>query len=342
MYEFRSDTFTRPDAAMREAMATAVVGDDVWDEDPTVHRLEARAAELVGKEAALFVSSGTMGNAIGIRLHAAQGEMLLAHRMAHVVDAEGGGAAALWGVQSSTYDAPTGVPTAAAMDAVLPPDYDDPHTAVPKLLCIENTHMASGGRPWTLAEIAETCAHARARRLAIHMDGARLFNAAVAIGVPAVDICHHVDTVQFCLSKGLGAPVGSILAGSARAMRRAKRWRKLLGGGTRQAGILAAAGLYALDHRIDRLAEDHANARRLAEGLAEMPRVAIDPDSVKTNILLVRVARDGDSAKAMVADLARAGVLGAELYGAVRLVTSSEIAASDIDAALLAASRVLR
>ena len=265
MYEFRSDTFTRPTEAMRRAMATAEVGDDVWGEDPTVIALEERAAAAVGKEAAVFVPSGTMGNAIGLRLHAGQGDALWAHDTSHVIDNEGGGPAALWGILARGLATPDGFFTAADLRAVVPEDDTDHHHAIARLVCIENTSTAAQGAPWPVEQLAEIRSYAHARGMKVHMDGARLFNAAVALGVGADVICREVDTVQFCLSKGLGAPVGSIIAGTAEEMVRADRYRKLLGGGMRQAGIVAAAGIHALDHHVARLADDHANARRLAE-----------------------------------------------------------------------------
>ncbi len=343
MLEFRSDTFTRPSTAMRAAMAAAEVGDDVWGEDPTVRALEERAAALVGKESGLFVSSGSLGNAIGVALGAAHGTEAYAHERSHIVENETGGPAALWGVTVRQVRGEDGFFTPAELARWVPGDPDDPHRAPPSLVCVENTSMHAMGAAWPLAQLSSVAAAARARGLALHMDGARLFNAVVAQGVGADVICANVDTVTFCLSKGLGAPIGSILAGPAASIARARRLRKLLGGGTRQAGIIAAAGLYALDHNIDRLADDHVNARRLADGIATGSRLAIDPSLVTTNMVVACCAREGDNAAAVCRDLAAVGVLAAP-YDAlsVRFATSLEVDAAGIEAALAKASPVLR
>jgi threonine aldolase len=342
MWEFRSDTFTRPTDAMRRAMASAEVGDDVWGEDPTVRALEERAAAAVGKEAALFVPSGTMGNAIGMRLHAAQGDALWAHDTSHVLDNEGGGPAALWGILPRGLATPGGFFTADDLRAVVPEDDEDPHHAFARLLCVENTSTAAQGAPWPLEALAGLRAYAHARGMKVHMDGARLFNAAVALGVGADDICREVDTVQFCLSKGLGAPVGSIIAGSTAEVARANRLRKLLGGGMRQAGVVAAGGIYALDHHVERLADDHANARRLAEGIDAGSRLAVDVDQVATNIVLAACTRANDTAAGVCKELEQVGVLAAPYDRAtIRFVTSLEVDADGIEAALQAASRVV-
>ncbi len=342
MHELRSDTFTRPTEAMREAMARAEVGDDVWGEDRTTLELEERAAAAVGKEEALFVPSGTMGNAIAIRLHASQGDELYAHEHAHILEHEVGGPAALWGVQARMLPGESGRILPAALEAAVPADRDDVHLAAPRLVCVENSHMASGGRVWPLADLAALRATAGRLGLKVHMDGARLFNAAVALDVPAAAVAEHADTVQFCLSKGLGAPIGSILAGPAPDIRRARRLRKLLGGGMRQTGIVAAAGLHVLDHHVDRLAEDHANARRLAEGLAGSRRVRVDPASVETNIVMAHVVREDDGADRICDELRAVGVLAAPLDPRlVRFVTSLEIDRAGVDAVLAAAAPVL-
>jgi threonine aldolase len=342
MYEFRSDTFTRPTEAMRRVMATAEVGDDVWGEDPTVIALEERAAAAVGKEAAVFVPSGTMGNAIGLRLHAGQGDALWAHDTSHVIDNEGGGPAALWGILARGLATPDGFFTATDLRAVVPEDDTDHHHAIARLVCVENTSTAAQGAPWPVQQLAEIRSYAHARGMKVHMDGARLFNAAVALGVGADVICREVDTVQFCLSKGLGAPVGSIIAGTAEEMVRADRYRKLLGGGMRQAGIVAAAGIHALDHHVARLADDHANARRLAEGLGAGSRLAVDAPAVRTNIVLAACTRDGDTAASVCDELEAVGVLAAPYDRTrIRFVTSLEVDAGGVEAALEAAARVI-
>jgi len=337
-----SDTLTTPSAAMRDAMAHAPVGDDVFGEDPTVRALEERAAAAVGKEAALFIPSGTMGNAIGMRLHAGQGDALWAHDASHVIDNEGGGPAALWGILPRGVATDSGFFTAEHLRALVPEADDDIHHAFARLICVENTSTAAQGAPWPLADLAGLRSYAHARGMKVHMDGARLFNAAVALGVGADVICREVDTVQFCLSKGLGAPVGSIIAGTAPEIEQANRLRKLLGGGMRQAGVVAAGGIYALDHNVERLADDHANARRLAEGLGAGSRLAIDVDRVATNIVLASCVRAGDTAAGVCDELEQVGVLAAPYdRTTLRFVTSLEVDADGVEAALQAAARVV-
>jgi threonine aldolase len=332
--DLRSDTVTRPTPAMREAMATARVGDDVYGEDETVNELERRAAALCGREAALFVPSGTMGNQIGIALWAGQGDEVYAHRDAHILIDEAGGTAALWGAQPRGLHSPGfALDLEELLDAV-PMDAGDVHRPRARLLCIENTHTGSGGRAWQGEALARVTQRAHELGLKVHMDGARLANAAVARGCTLAEASAGADSVSFCFSKGLGAPVGSILVSSAEAIGRARRLRKLLGGGMRQAGVLAAAGLYALDHNVDRLAEDHARARALAVALNDTARVSVDLDAVETNIVLARLRRD-EPAGAVVADLTAAGVLcGAYDRRTVRFVTHL-----DIDDAALGAAR---
>jgi threonine aldolase len=341
--DLRSDTVTRPSAAMREAMADAPVGDDVYGEDPTVNELERRAAEMTGKEAALFVPSGTMGNQLGIRCWAGQADEVIVHAQSHLLNEEGGGMSALWGIQPRAIDGPRGTLDLEAVEAALQADVDDPHLPPPRAVCVENTHMRAGGRVYPAEDLQELADLAHAAGVAIHMDGARMPNAAVASGRTMADVCAPADTVQFCLSKGLGAPVGSILAGSAAAIAQARRRRKLLGGGMRQAGILAAAGLYALEHGLERLSEDHARAKRLAEGLAGLGRVEVDPAMVETNIVLARLRGPGDSSRVAVADLAAAGVLANELGDGrtVRFVTHLDVGDEAVHEALARAREPL-
>jgi len=307
----------------------------------TVLEVAQKAAAAVGKEDALFVSSGTMGNAIGVRLHAGQGDELYGHETAHILRNEAGGPAALWGVMARGLRGAEGWFDPETLVAALQ-DPDDPHHARSRLVCVENTATDGCGAPWPLERLAGLAATAREHGLALHMDGARLFNAATALGVDATQITRHVDTVQFCLSKGLGAPVGSIIAGTTEQIATARRLRKLLGGGMRQAGVIAAAGLYALEHNVERLPEDHDNARRLAEGLAGFPRLEVDVDAVRTNIVIASCARAGDSARAVCADLAGVGVMaGGYDPQRVRFVTSLEVDRAAIDEALAAAGAVL-
>lgn len=324
--DLRSDTVTRPTAAMRAAMAAAEVGDDVYGEDPTVNRLQETAARLLGMEAALFVPSGTMANQIAIAAQTRPGDVVLAAGDAHILRYESGAAAALSGVQIRTVGV-AGAFTAA--DVLAAPGPRDVHNAPLTLVAIENTHNAAGGRVWPIDQFRAVVAAARERDLRVHLDGARLFNAAVASGIPASDWAAGCNTVSFCFSKGLGAPVGSILCGDTATIDRAHRYRKMFGGGMRQAGIIAAAALHALEHHIDRLAVDHANARALATGLLDLGlRVAPEP---QTNIVLFESERDSD----LIRSLRDVGVLiGRMRRGVLRAVTHLDISSQAIDEAL--------
>jgi len=325
--DLRSDTVTRPTPAMREAMANAEVGDDVFGEDPTVNRLEAAAAERVGKEAALFVPSGTMANQIAIAIHTRHGDSVLASQGAHIVRYEAGGAAALSGVQIATIGTGGLFDEEDVRAAVLPAT--NVHFAPTSLLAIENTHNSSGGRIFPLAQLAAATAAAHDEGLRTHLDGARLFNAVVASGVDAKRWAAHFDTLSFCFSKGLGAPVGSVLCGSRDAIGQARRLRKRFGGGMRQAGIVAAAALHALDHHVPRLADDHANARRLAQGLQDLG-LPVDPWP-ETNIVMFDVADTMGFARASHA----CGVLVIPLDpGRFRAVTHLDVSTDDVDEAL--------
>ncbi len=335
--DLRSDTVTQPTPSMREAMYQAEVGDDVYGEDPSVNRLEELAARTVGKQAALFVPSGTMGNAIAMLTHCRRGDEILMGDRSHTYLYEVGGPARLGG----SFARP--VPTLS--DGTLDAGYlansfhgDDIHEARTGLLSLENTHNMCGGRALDVATLQRLAAGARQRGLPVHLDGARLFNAAIALGVPASELAAPVDSVMFCLSKGLSAPVGSILAGSNEFIGEARRTRKLLGGGMRQAGILAAAGIVALSEMVPRLAEDHANARMLAEGLAEIPGIRIEPESVQTNILFFGTSGpDGQPAavEPLVAFAAEHGVLvSSGDDGRIRAVTHYGVTAYDVEQAL--------
>jgi threonine aldolase len=285
--DLRSDTVTRPGAAMREAMAEALVGDDVYGEDPTVNRLQEKAAELTGKEGALFVPSGTMSNQIAIRVWTQPGDAVLAGQNAHVFVDEAGGAAALSGVQISLLGQ-TGFFNLEEVKAAVAPD--DVHSARTRLVCLENTHNRSGGRVFPKSEAEAIGEWVHENGLKLHLDGARVFNASVASAESVEEIARPFDSVSFCLSKGLGAPIGSLLCGGRDFLKQALRIRKLFGGGMRQAGVIAAAGLYALDHNVERLAEDHSKALRLAEGLAELPGLEV-LRRPETNIVFFRVPR---------------------------------------------------
>jgi threonine aldolase len=324
--DLRSDTVTLPGEAMRTAMAQAPVGDDVYGEDPTVRRLEALAAERVGKEAALFVPSGTMANQIAVRVHCRAGDVVLAGRGAHLLRYEAGAGAALWGVQIETVGE-GGLFGAEDVRAAIPPD--DPHYAPLRMVAVENTHNASGGRVWPLEQLRDVAAAARKAGLGLHLDGARLFNAVVATGESAAVLCEPFDTLSFCLSKGLGAPVGSLICGDRERIHEARRARKMLGGGMRQAGVLAAAGIFALERHVDRLNDDHAAARRLASGLRSLGYpVDAEPE---TNIVMFRAHSAGDFSKA-----ARERNVLINPFDAARLraVTHLDVSEEDVDDAL--------
>jgi threonine aldolase len=325
--DLRSDTVTRPTEGMRRAMAAADVGDDIYGEDPTARRLEERAAELLGHEGALFVASGTMGNQIAMMLHCRRGDDVIVGEDAHTQLYESGGAGALAGVQL-TVAGSGGTFTVEEMEALIHPlsDFHMPRT---RLVAIENTHNRAGGLVWPPAQVEAVCARARELGLATHLDGARIWNAAAALERPVAELAAPFDTVSACFSKGLGAPVGSVLAGDADAIVEARRLRKMLGGAMRQVGVLCAAALYALDHHLPRIAGDHANARRLAEGLAGIESLTIEQAS--TNIVNIEVA----DASAFVARAREAGVLlNAMTRRKVRAVTHLEIDAAAIERAI--------
>ncbi len=327
--DLRSDTVTRPTPAMREAMARAAVGDDVYSEDPTVNALEAAAAARMGKEAGLYVPSGTMANLVALMTHCRPGDEVLLGDQAHIVRAEVGGAARLGGLLLTTIpNDPDGMLDPAAIGrAARNANLHHPPTT---LLALENTQNFCGGAVLTRAQLESQTGVAAGLGLRTHLDGARVFNAEVATGTPVAEIVASFDSASFCLSKGLSCPVGSLLCGDAEFIGRARRTRKLLGGGMRQAGVLAAAGLVALDGMVDRLADDHRNARRLAAGLAELG-FAIDPASVQSNIVALPV----DDAAAWRDRLAERGVLASVLSARLgRLVTHADVAESDIDEAL--------
>jgi threonine aldolase len=283
LVDLRSDTLTVPDSGMRAAMARAEVGDDVWGEDPTVRRLEEEMARLLGKEAAVYVPSGTMGNLTCVAAQTRPGDEVIADAQAHVVVYEAGGTAIVAGIQLRVLDSVDGVPDAESIAAAVRPQ--DIHQPVSALLCIENTHNRRGGAAIDAARIHVATRAAHALGLRVHCDGARLFNAAVALGVAPADLVDECDTVTVCVSKGLGAPVGSVVSGAVDTIATVRRWRKRLGGGMRQAGVIAAAGLYALEHNVDRLAEDHANARLIAEAVAGCSSARLMRPAVPTNIV---------------------------------------------------------
>ena len=328
--DLRSDTVTQPTPAMREAMANAEVGDDVFGEDPTVRRLEAMAAELMGKEAAVFVASGTMGNLTCLLAHCGRGDEAIVGSEAHVLHYEVAGAAGVGGIQLRPVpnDAHGLLDLDAIAATIRGQNIHFPRTAA---VCLENTHNRCGGGVLDAEQVADVAKLAHRHGAAVHLDGARIFNAATALGVPATELTAEVDSVTFCLSKGLSAPVGSLVCGAADVVARARKARKILGGGMRQAGVIAAAGIVALETMIDRLAEDHDNARSLAKGLSHVPGVRIDPDGVQTNIVVF----DVDEGPAFQSRLREAGVLTTG-FGPTRLrmVTHYGITRDDIEQAL--------
>jgi threonine aldolase len=320
LINLRSDTQTLPTPEMLAAMTSAPLGDDTFDEDPTVQRLELMAAERMGTEAAILVLSGTMGNLVALMSHASAGEEVILDAQSHIYNYEAGGLASIAGLMPRPIASREGLMDprdlrAAIRDANI-------HFPRPRLFCLENTHNLSGGRVVPPALHAELCAVAHERGLAVHLDGARIFNAAIAAGVPPTEYTRHVDSVMFCLSKGLSCPLGSVLCGSRELVARADRARKRVGGGMRQAGIIAAAGVVALERMVDRLAEDHATARLLAGLLAEVPRLRVDPSSVETNMVHLDHGGTGLSTPEFVARLRAAGVLvSPRPPSMVRLVT---------------------
>jgi threonine aldolase len=346
--DLRSDTVTLPTPAMREAMYGAEVGDDVYGEDPTINRLQELAAERMGKEAALFVPSGTMGNAAAMLTHAGRGRAVIVGDESHVYHYEVGGASTLGGSPMwvvSTH--PDGMLDLDEVRAGIA-DESDEHVAATALLCIENTHNRCGGTVLRVEQVERLAELAHAHGIAIHMDGARIFNAAVALGIPVSDLARPLDSVMFCLSKGLSAPVGSMLVGSKEFIRRAHRTRKLLGGGMRQAGIVAAAGIVALEQMVERLAEDHEHCKQLAQGLADYPQIDIDVERVVTNMVIFTL-RNGQQQKATEAEtmqfLHKAGeygvLMGSMGGGKIRAVTHYGIEAHHITEALAGIRRAL-
>lgn len=342
LVDLRSDTVTLPSPAMREAMVRAELGDDVYGEDPTVNRLEAMAAELLGKEAALLVASGTMGNLTALLAHGQRGQRVVCGDECHIYQYEAGGASALGGMVYHTLptDAGGALPLGLVREALAATD--DAHKAPAGVLCLENTHNRCGGTVLPLDYLAAAHAAAKEAGVPLHLDGARVFNAAVALGVEARAIAAHVDTVQLCLSKGLAAPVGSLVAGPHEFIRRARRARKMLGGGMRQAGVIAAAGIVALTEMVGRLAEDHANARLLAEGLAAIPGLRVDLARVQSDIVRFELVADRLGPADFLAAMRERGVLLGGMGGRVlRAVTHYGIGAGDVALAVAAARDAL-
>ena len=341
--DLRSDTVTQPTEAMRKAMAEAEVGDDVMGEDPTIIRLEEMAAEMMGKESALFTASGTMSNLIASLAHCSRGDEVIMGSQAHMFWNEVGGSATLAGVQTRLIpnDDQGRLDPEDVAAAIRPKG--NVHFPATALVCLENTHNRCNGGVLTSEDTKAIGDVAHASGVAVHLDGARIFNAAVCLETPAKELVKDVDDVSFCLSKGLSAPVGSLLCGSQEFIDKARKWRKMIGGGMRQAGVLAAAGVVALETMVDRLAEDQAHARRLAEGLAEIPGISVDPERFQTNIVFVDVDPGLGSVPEFMGRLSQEGVKvsypGERRF---RMVTHRHITPEDVDTAIDKVARVAR
>jgi len=341
--DLRSDTVTKPTEEMRRAMAEAEVGDDVYGEDPSINRLQERAAEILGKEAGLFMASGTMSNLVAALTYCHRGDEIVMGDQAHMFWNESAGASALAGAQIRLIpNGEQGRIDPVDLEGAIRPG-GNVHLPPTTLVCLENTHNRCSGGVLTPEDTARIARVAHAAGAKVHLDGARIFNAAVALEVPADELVKDVDDVSFCLSKGLSCPVGSVLCGSQEFIDQARKWRKMVGGGMRQAGVLAAAGLVALDTMIERLADDHANARHLAEGLANIDGLEVDPESIQTNIVIFDVDPAVGSAAEVIAALDREGVkVSSPGPHSIRMVTHRHISGEDADEALVRTSKVVR
>jgi len=342
MIDLRSDTVTKPTAEMRRAMAEAEVGDDVYGEDPTVNLLQEKAAEIFGKEAALFVPTGSMGNQIAVKLHTKPGDEIIIEERGHIFNYEMGAPSVVAGVmiRSVRSQNDNGMLTWQEIAPAL--HINLPYYACPTgLICLENTHNFGGGSVMSAADCAEICENAHALDLPVHLDGARIFNASVAQNETVENLSRNCDSVQFCLSKGLGAPVGSMLLGERDFIEAARVWRKRLGGGMRQVGILAAAGLIALTESPKRLHVDHENAKRLAEGVANLKGVSIDAERVQTNIVIFDVSETGKASFEICAELKEREILAIPFGNSIRMVTHTDVSREDIDKTLQVLSLII-
>lgn len=338
----RSDTVTKPTEAMRKAMYEAEVGDDNPREDPTVLKLEEMAAERLGKEAAILVTSGTQGNQVAILSQTGRGDEIIVEAESHIVMLEGAAHAVLAGVQPRQVPGKRGVMNPDDVRAAIRP-FIDPHYPKTAMICVENTHNFHGGCIVPQDNLKALREIAQEKGIRMHMDGARVFNAAIASGIPASEITQYVDTVQVCFTKGLGAPVGSILAGDAETINTARHWRKRLGGTLRQAGIVAAPMVVALNEMVDRLAEDHANAKFLAEGLANIEGIDIDASQIDTNMVYFKVSKEGMTEMDLLVACYHEGVLGGMLApGSIRFVTHKDVNREEIQQALQVVSRLMK
>jgi threonine aldolase len=342
MIDLRSDTVTKPTKEMRAAMAAAEVGDDVYGEDPTVNRLQERSAEIFEKEAALFVPTGSMGNQIAVKLHTKPGQEVVIEERGHIFNYEMGGPAAVSSVMIRPVKSADGSGQ-LKWDEIAPALHIDLpyYTAPTGLICLENTHNFAGGSVMTAEHCSEICDKAHERKVPVHMDGARIFNASVALETSVADLTRGCDSVQFCLSKGLGAPVGSMLLGKKDFITEARTWRKRLGGGMRQAGIIAAAGLIAIEESPKRLHEDHENARVLAEGLAQIRGIGIDLEKVVTNIVIFDISAAGKTSAEICAGLKEKGVLAIGFGDAIRMVTHCDVDRTCIEKTLASVRQIL-
>lgn len=340
LIDLYSDTATRPSTGMRAAIASAPVGDEQKGEDPTVNALQDRVAALLGVEAALYLPSATMANAIAVKVHTHPGDEVILDRSAHIVQAEAGGAAMLSGVLLHSVAGERGVFTEQQVEESI--RRDAPNYPPTRLVCVEQTTNLGGGRVWPLEQLRAVAETAHRHHLRTHMDGARLMNAVIASGIPAHEQTRGYDSITFCLTKGLGCPVGALVAGSQEFIRTARRYKQVFGGAMRQAGIIAAAGLYALDHNVERLAEDHANARIFARGIAEIPGIAINSEHVETNLVFFDVSGTGFTAADVVARLLARGVrVGAQGPTRIRAVTHLDVSRADIERAVTIAQETL-
>lgn len=339
MIDLRSDTVTKPTPEMRAAMAAAEVGDDVFGEDPTVNRLQEHAAEIFEKEAALFVPTGSMGNEIAVKIHTKPGQEIISEERGHILNYELGAAAVISGVTIRVVKSRDGSGHLTWDEIASALHINQPYYSAPTgLICLENTHNFAGGSVMTAELCTEICEKARENGLPVHMDGARLFNASIALDSPVADLTRHCDSVMFTLSKGLGAPAGSMLLGSRAFIDEARIWRKRLGGGMRQIGILAAAGLIALEESPKRLHIDHENARLLAEGIAQIPGISIGVEKVITNIVIFDISAVGKSSDEICASLKENGILAIGFGNLIRMVTHCDISSGDMDKTLKALS----
>lgn len=339
LIDLRSDTVTKPSKAMRQAIAEAEVGDDVFEDDPTVKKLEEMTAELLGKEKSLFVPSGTMANEVAIKSWTKPGDEVVLEVDSHIYNYEVGAPSVLCGVQLHTLKGERGVLTARQiLDHIRPQDIHIPPTT---LICLENTHNRAGGTIYPIEEIKRIRRATKRSGIKIHLDGARLWNATIATGIPLDEYAKYFDSVSVCLSKGLGAPIGSVISGSSDFIQIARRNRKMFGGGMRQVGIIAAAGIYAIENNFNRIIEDHRNAKTLAQGLSEIPKISVDSESVQTNIVVIDIKESGMKVEEVLEKLKEKNVLAVPFGKTkIRCVTHLDVTRGDIDQALEAFSQI--